>query len=54
MDVGAALGKLVFAVGLDGDSVCVVVGATQDKLVNALDGDDKVCVEVGETAGQAD
>ncbi len=51
---GAALGKLVCAIGLadgtdvdalDGDTVCVEVGAALGKLIHELDRD-TVCVEV--------
>jgi len=60
VDVDAALGKLLD--GLDGDTVCVEVGATQDRLVCAsglADGTDvvaldpdTVCVKVGAALGK--
>ncbi len=48
VDIGAAMGKLVCAIGLadgtdldalDGDTVCVEVGVALGKLVQALEGD---------------
>jgi hypothetical protein len=59
VQIGAAMGKLVCAIGLadgtdldalDGDTVCVGVGVALGKLVHALDGD-TVCVEVGAALG---
>ena len=60
MVVGAAMGKLVCAIvladgtdvnALDGDTVCVAVGAALSKLANLLDGD-TVCVVVGIALGK--
>ncbi len=50
--VGAALGKLSKLVhALDGDTVCVAVGAALCKLVDVLDCD-TVCVVVGVALGK--